>query len=418
MAALVELKPFRTCLGRPLKKPKGKFEFNNNISKKLEGLQVGYLSLKVENMLYFSVEIHMENQLNVGEQNTQQIGQNPISQPVQIPEKPRFNFWIFSTIILAILLLGVLGWYFLVSPQRTATKTNIPEISNNVDNNQLTANNDYTVMKVIVNPTKFEPPNKDQDALRYGYNESVLGKYEADVGILLTSSYQCPKEAISVREYEGSILGSFGIDKAVTYFLPQLDTATCTKDDSQNQYKLYVKWSRRSDTDWTILVPGYSGTENAHREFMMFTENITKDSKSSQVKADELIEYIQNPVTTNVYSLTNNPKITSAPDASFNRNANQIKVLMNFEFGNSCFANVDMELETQIWLSDNTFYVWANPKPKPKSGSGGCPEISSPTKKQVEFFIPIPVDVSNTTVLVPNYPAGKGLPVYIKNIGL
>jgi hypothetical protein len=29
--ALVELKPFRTCLGRPLKKPKGQFEFNYNI---------------------------------------------------------------------------------------------------------------------------------------------------------------------------------------------------------------------------------------------------------------------------------------------------------------------------------------------------------------------------------------------------
>ena len=31
MAAPVELKPFRTCLGRPLKRPKGKFEFNYNI---------------------------------------------------------------------------------------------------------------------------------------------------------------------------------------------------------------------------------------------------------------------------------------------------------------------------------------------------------------------------------------------------
>jgi len=31
MAALVELKPFRTCLERPLKKPKGLFEFNYNI---------------------------------------------------------------------------------------------------------------------------------------------------------------------------------------------------------------------------------------------------------------------------------------------------------------------------------------------------------------------------------------------------
>ena len=39
MAAPVELKPFRTCLGRPLKRPKGMLEFNNNIPKKISDLQ-------------------------------------------------------------------------------------------------------------------------------------------------------------------------------------------------------------------------------------------------------------------------------------------------------------------------------------------------------------------------------------------
>lgn len=359
----------------------------------------------------------MENQINVGGQNTQQTGQNPVSQPVQTLEKPKFNFWMLSTLILAIFLLAILGWYFFISPQSSTNKTNIPINSTGVVKNQ-TANNYFTVTKVIVNPTKFESPSKDQDALKYGYSESVLGKYKADIGILLMSPYQCPKEAISIKEYEGSILGSFGINKAVTYFLPQLNTALCTKSGSENQYKLYVKWSRRSDTDWTIVVPGYSGTENANKDFMMLTQEITKNSQSYQTKADELKEYSQNLITTNIYSLTNNPKIVSAPEVSFDSGGKRLKLVMSFEFGNSCFANVDIELETQTWQSGNTAYLWVNSKPKPKSGSGGCPEMYSPTKKRVELYIPFSLEVSNATILIPNYPAGRDLPVFIKNIGL
>jgi len=62
-------------------------------------------------MLYFFIEIHMENQINMGDQNTQQIGQNSISQSAQIPGKPKFNYWMVSTLILAALLFGFLGWY-------------------------------------------------------------------------------------------------------------------------------------------------------------------------------------------------------------------------------------------------------------------------------------------------------------------
>lgn len=51
------------------------------------------------------MEVKMENQTNMGDQNTQQIGQNPISQSTQIPEKPKINYWIVSTIVLVILLV-------------------------------------------------------------------------------------------------------------------------------------------------------------------------------------------------------------------------------------------------------------------------------------------------------------------------
>ena len=47
----------------------------------------------------------MENHVNVGGQNTQQIVQNPI------------NYWKVITIFFVILFFGSLGWYFLLSPQ-------------------------------------------------------------------------------------------------------------------------------------------------------------------------------------------------------------------------------------------------------------------------------------------------------------
>jgi hypothetical protein len=47
----------------------------------------------------------MENQINVGDQNTQQIGQNPVSQTVQTSQKPRVNFWIISTVVVLFFLL-------------------------------------------------------------------------------------------------------------------------------------------------------------------------------------------------------------------------------------------------------------------------------------------------------------------------
>lgn len=47
----------------------------------------------------------MENQMNAGDKNTQQVGQNPTSQPTQIHEKPKINYWMVSTILLAIALI-------------------------------------------------------------------------------------------------------------------------------------------------------------------------------------------------------------------------------------------------------------------------------------------------------------------------
>ncbi len=50
----------------------------------------------------------MENQVNVGDQNTQPVGQNPSSQPPMTSiEKPKVNYWMISTVVL--LITSIIG---------------------------------------------------------------------------------------------------------------------------------------------------------------------------------------------------------------------------------------------------------------------------------------------------------------------
>lgn len=61
----------------------------------------------------------MKNKISVNVKNSQKIGQNSVSQPSQIPEKPKVNYWIISTLILAALFFGILGLYIFSSGYKT-----------------------------------------------------------------------------------------------------------------------------------------------------------------------------------------------------------------------------------------------------------------------------------------------------------
>lgn len=67
----------------------------------------------------------MENQINTGDQNSQQIGQNPVGQSVQIQEKPRINYWKISTLILTLLFFGILSLYLFSAYKASRSGLNI-----------------------------------------------------------------------------------------------------------------------------------------------------------------------------------------------------------------------------------------------------------------------------------------------------
>lgn len=88
----------------------------------------------------------MENQINIGDQNTQQIGQNPVNQPPisPLPEKPKINYWMISTIILTVLFLGFVGWYFL-----NASKQNKEMTGSNSTTTELTPTGTSSIQPTI-----------------------------------------------------------------------------------------------------------------------------------------------------------------------------------------------------------------------------------------------------------------------------
>lgn len=98
----------------------------------------------------------MENQINVGDQNAQQIGQNPTNQPplTPPPEKQKVNYWMISTILFACLFLVALGVYFFAftsknkQSDQAVTPTEQSSANSNISpSNQTITTNKFSYLK-------------------------------------------------------------------------------------------------------------------------------------------------------------------------------------------------------------------------------------------------------------------------------
>lgn len=137
-----------------------------------------YLDLKVKNMLYFFIEIHMENQINVGDQNIQQFNQ-PVNQTVQNSKKPKVSYWVISTVIVCLLLVTLTCLYFLsninggISTLLTQKpQTIIPQEPNM--NNPVNQNNPLNFFKYIKQVNKTRLQGAEIDAWKVEMNIDLL----------------------------------------------------------------------------------------------------------------------------------------------------------------------------------------------------------------------------------------------------
>lgn len=94
----------------------------------------------------------MENQINVSDQNTQQVGQNPVSQPVQVPEKPKINYWIVLAIGLGLCLL--LATFYILT-----LNNKIKDIAQNNNQALTPSDNQTSTPTPIANPTSTNVTN-------------------------------------------------------------------------------------------------------------------------------------------------------------------------------------------------------------------------------------------------------------------
>ena len=90
-------------------------------------------------MIYFYLEIKMQNQINMGDQNTQQVGQNPVKQPVIEPEKPKWNYMLIGAVILACFLIFGFGGYYLCK------QSSKPKLTSSEQKNQVVPSPTSTV---------------------------------------------------------------------------------------------------------------------------------------------------------------------------------------------------------------------------------------------------------------------------------
>jgi hypothetical protein len=236
----------------------------------------------------------------------------------------------------------------------------------------------------------------------------------AEVAITLSSTYYCPAAAVRVRELEGSIKGSHGIDQAVTYFVPDLDLPSCQKKAAPQCYRLVASWERRNDTPWTIAVPGYLKSKEAFPAFKLFKAVVDPARPGPEI---DLQEKGFRSVETQPFSLTNGPEILSA-DLDWKGPRVGFVLNLKLQFASPCEAEAGAELQVIRWEpdGDTRMYVWV--LPVPGKGDAPCPELYNPVQKSVSLTLPNPRKRNAAVVLVPNFKPSGDLPVLVTVIAV
>lgn len=179
----------------------------------------------------------MENQINMGDQNTQQLGQNPISQPVQIPEKPKVNYWMISTILLLVIFL-ITGSWFIWNSNSTNSKSKISSDQQQPNVNQT---NQMEAMGVVRSSGLSEGENKKFGLITVNFQITDFGDYQKAYQDGQTQGYYLISNNVN-DELLGKCVRVVGtipeewknINKADTYNRSALNVTKIEKIDNSN----------------------------------------------------------------------------------------------------------------------------------------------------------------------------------------
>lgn len=274
----------------------------------------------------------METQINMSDQNIQQIGQNPLSQPVQVPEKQKFNFWAISAISLFLILLVVGGLYFYRL-------------------NSTSLQNKKSVDTVV---TKSKGGRPDISSTKTGWktynNSKFYYSFSYPSGYSLTESKNLPENILQQVVVESassdpsnrknfiiSVKKAVNLEKEVKYqkqtieghILASLKEESKTAKDGLAGVQLYYEPMAGSEglMPFTIVVLGYedisfiASTINDYYSFVLKT-NIDKLTYSQETPtiADEIFstfkQLSRGPVikndTVERFSISSNPSVNES----------------------------------------------------------------------------------------------------------
>lgn len=160
--------------------------------------------------------------MNVGNQNTQQIGQNPVNQPVMTQEKPKVNYLLVGGIVLACFVVFGFGGYYLgkqsinVQPSTTTTKNNNPQVIIPT-NTPIPTQNPISAWKTYTDPNKIYefkyPPNYSLSHYA-GDNSPLLLNNRIDWGITQHAAGGCMGDCPVVTNKSETLINGY---KATIY---------------------------------------------------------------------------------------------------------------------------------------------------------------------------------------------------------
>lgn len=196
-------------------------------------------------MIYFFVELHMENQINAGDQNTQQIGQNNAESSAKDATNPKINLWMYiSLVLLLLLILSIVGFSFILKSQKSTPRITPPPTNTISPTPTTTANTQKNNTEA---PTETETAGVSY-GLFYPYSDgvtinnsrpTVVGKTGQSGQSYLSTKFGIEKSPVSgeddyfLRFIPGRVKNlEIKIDNSIiqdVYGVPQYPTVLCKR---------------------------------------------------------------------------------------------------------------------------------------------------------------------------------------------
>jgi hypothetical protein len=328
----------------------------------------------------------MDTQMNTEGQNTQNIEQNPVNQPVQIIQKPIINYWRISTIVLLFLIITFLLF---------GIKTNILTEKSRSDNNTVTKTPNISPTnspepQITALTTSETPTNDKSYGIFYPFSEgitinnsqpTIIGKISQTNTPYLATNFGIEKSPISnqdeytLRFLPGKVINLDinidGVSLQNVYGIPQYPTILCEQSNlnSDGTYTIDSKTGKKIPPDdiFTTENECYTKKSTDIPPLIFFAKLITKLPDGKHILN---ISNNGKNIGSMIFNLDNNYKIPSQTIAQ----VNQTNMFSGFDTVDNCaegyyYDKNFLKIPLPNANNRNLFYGVSFPQTKTEYGS-------------------------------------------------